>query len=84
MAQPVRLAVSETAGSALELFAEFLFHKLGIGVIVISRKGSAESSNAPLAGDVPALQVTRPRRARPADDAGGAQSVERGRAGGAL
>lgn len=51
-AQPGKMAVSVTAGSAQELFAKWLFDKLGLDVIVVGYKGGAESSNALLAGDV--------------------------------
>jgi tripartite-type tricarboxylate transporter receptor subunit TctC len=45
-AEPGRLVVSVTAGSAQELFAKWLFNALGLDVIVVGYKGGAESSNA--------------------------------------
>jgi tripartite-type tricarboxylate transporter receptor subunit TctC len=45
-AQPGRLAVSVTAGSAQELFAKWLFDRLSLDVIVVGYKGGVESSNA--------------------------------------
>jgi tripartite-type tricarboxylate transporter receptor subunit TctC len=51
-AQPGKLAVSVTAGSAQELFAKWLFDRLGVDVTIVGYKGGAESSNALLAGDV--------------------------------
>jgi len=53
-AQPGKLAVSVTAGSAQELFAKWLFDKLALDVTVVGYKGGAEASNALLAGDVAA------------------------------
>ena len=51
-AQPGRLAVSVTANSAQELFAKWLFGKLGLDVTVVGYKGGSEASTALLAGDV--------------------------------
>jgi tripartite-type tricarboxylate transporter receptor subunit TctC len=45
-AEPGKLVVSVTAGSAQELFAKWLFNALGLDVIVVGYKGGAESSNA--------------------------------------
>ena len=45
-AEPGRLAVSVTAGSAQELFAKWLFDKLGLDVTVVGYKGGAEAANA--------------------------------------
>src|SRR5688572_2249676 len=53
-AQPGKLAVSVTTGSAQELFAKWLFDKLGLDVTSVGYKGGAEASNAVLAGDVAA------------------------------
>lgn len=53
-AQPGKLAVSVTAGSAQELFAKWLLDKLALDVTVVGYKGGAEASNALLAGDVAA------------------------------
>jgi hypothetical protein len=53
-ARPGRLAVSVTAASGQELFAKWLFGKLGIEATVAGYRGGAESSNALLTGDVQA------------------------------
>jgi tripartite-type tricarboxylate transporter receptor subunit TctC len=45
-AEPGKLVVSVTAGSAQELFAKWLFNALGLDVIIVGYKGGAESSNA--------------------------------------
>jgi len=45
-AQPGKLAVSVTAASAQELFAKWLFDRLGLDVIVVGYKGGAEAANA--------------------------------------
>jgi len=45
-AQPGHLTVSVTAGSAQELFAKWLFDRLGLDVIVVGYKGGAEAANA--------------------------------------
>jgi tripartite-type tricarboxylate transporter receptor subunit TctC len=45
-AEPGRLAVSVTAGSAQELFARWLFDKLGLDVTVVGYKGGSEAANA--------------------------------------
>jgi putative tricarboxylic transport membrane protein len=45
-AQPGQLAVSVTAASAQELFAKWLFEKLGLDVTVVGYKGGGEAGNA--------------------------------------
>jgi tripartite-type tricarboxylate transporter receptor subunit TctC len=52
--QPGKVAVSVAAGSAQELFAKWLFTRLGADVTVVGYRGGAEASNALLAGDVAA------------------------------
>lgn len=53
-AQPGKLAVSVTAGSGQELFAKWLFGRLGIEVTVAGYRGGADAANALLTGDVQA------------------------------
>jgi tripartite-type tricarboxylate transporter receptor subunit TctC len=51
-AQPGKLAVSATQGSAQELFAKWLFGKLGLRVRNVGYEGGGPAANAMLAGDV--------------------------------
>jgi len=53
-AQPGKLAVSVTAGSAQELFAKWLFAKLDLDITIVGYKGGAEAGTALLAGNVTA------------------------------
>jgi len=53
-ARPGTVAVSVTAGSGQELFAKWLFERLGVDVTVAGYRGGAEASNALLTGDVQA------------------------------
>jgi tripartite-type tricarboxylate transporter receptor subunit TctC len=53
-ARPGTVAVSVTAGSGQELFAKWLFQRLGLDVTVAGYRGGAEASNALLTGDVQA------------------------------
>ena len=53
-AQPGKLAVSVTAAGGQELFAKWLFGRLGLDVTIVGYKGGAEASTALLAGDVQA------------------------------
>lgn len=53
-AQPGKLSVSVTAAGGQELFAKWLFARLGLDVILVGYKGGAEAGNALLAGDVTA------------------------------
>lgn len=53
-AQPNKLAVSVAQGSAQELFAKWLFAKLGLKVRLVGYAGGAPAANALLAGDVAA------------------------------
>ena len=51
-AQPGKLAVSVTQGGAQELFAKWLFGKLGLQVRIVGYDGGGPAANAMLAGDV--------------------------------
>ena len=51
-AQPGKLAVSVTQGGAQELFAKWLFSKLGLQVRTVGYEGGGPAANAMLAGDV--------------------------------
>lgn len=51
-AQPGKLAVSVAQGSAQELFAKWLFGKLGLQVRIVGYEGGGPAANAMLAGDV--------------------------------
>ncbi len=51
-AQPGKLAVSITQGGAQELFAKWLFGKLGLDVRLVGYNGGAAAANAMIAGDV--------------------------------
>jgi tripartite-type tricarboxylate transporter receptor subunit TctC len=51
-AEPNKLAVSVAQGSAQELFAKWLFGKLGIQVRVVGYDGGGPAANAMIAGDV--------------------------------
>ncbi len=51
-AEPDKLAVSVAQGSAQELFAKWLFGKLGLQVRLVGYGGGAPAANALLAGDV--------------------------------
>lgn len=51
-AQPGKLAVSVTQGGAQELFAKWLFNKLGLQVRIVGYEGGGPAANAMLAGDV--------------------------------
>ena len=51
-AQPGKLAVSVTQGGAQELFAKWLFSKLGLQVRIVGYEGGGPAANAMLAGDV--------------------------------
>ena len=53
-ARPGTVSVSVTAGSGQELFAKWLFGRLGLDVTVAGYRGGAEASNALLTGDVQA------------------------------
>ena len=53
-ANPGKLSISVTGGSAQETMAQWLVDQLKIDVLVIPYKGGAESINALLAGDVTA------------------------------
>lgn len=53
-AEPGKLAVSVAQGSAQELFAKWLFGKLGLQVRLVGYPGGAQAANALLAGDVAA------------------------------
>jgi putative tricarboxylic transport membrane protein len=53
-AQPGKLAVSVAQGSAQELFAKWLFSKLGLQVRTVGYEGGGPAANAMLAGDVTA------------------------------
>jgi len=52
--QPGKLAVSVAQGSAQELFAKWLFGKLGLQVRTVGYEGGGPAGNAMLAGDVAA------------------------------
>lgn len=51
-AEPRRLAVSVAQGSAQEIFAKWLFEKLGLQVRLVGYDGGGPAANALLAGDV--------------------------------
>lgn len=51
-AQPGKLAVSVTQGGAQELFAKWLFGKLGLDIRIVGYNGGGVAANAMLAGDV--------------------------------
>ena len=51
-AQPGKLAVPATQGGAQELFAKWLFSKLGLQVRIVGYEGGGPAANAMLAGDV--------------------------------
>jgi putative tricarboxylic transport membrane protein len=51
-AQPGKLAISVAQGSAQELFAKWLFGKLGLQVRTVGYEGGGPAANAMLAGDV--------------------------------
>jgi tripartite-type tricarboxylate transporter receptor subunit TctC len=51
-AEPGKLAVSATQGGAQELFAKWLFSKLGLQVRIVGYEGGGPAANAMLAGDV--------------------------------
>jgi putative tricarboxylic transport membrane protein len=51
-AEPGKLAVSVAQGSAQELFAKWLFGKLGLQVRTVGYEGGGPAANAMLAGDV--------------------------------
>ena len=51
-AQPGKLAISATQGGAQELFAKWLFAKVGINVRLVGYNGGGAAANAMLAGDV--------------------------------
>jgi tripartite-type tricarboxylate transporter receptor subunit TctC len=51
-AEPGKLAVSVAQGSAQELFAKWLFGKLGLQVRIVGYAGGGPAANALLAGDV--------------------------------
>jgi tripartite-type tricarboxylate transporter receptor subunit TctC len=51
-AQPGKLSVSLAQGSAQELFAKWLFNKLGLQVRIVGYEGGGPAANAMLAGDV--------------------------------
>ena len=51
-AQPGKLAISATQGGAQELFAKWLFAKVGINVRLVGYNGGGPAANAMLAGDV--------------------------------
>jgi tripartite-type tricarboxylate transporter receptor subunit TctC len=51
-AEPRKLAVSVAQGSAQEIFAKWLFEKLGVQVRLVGYAGGAPAANALLAGDV--------------------------------
>ncbi|MGJ7491526.1 tripartite tricarboxylate transporter substrate-binding protein [Variovorax sp. ZT4R33] len=53
-ANPGKLAISVTGGSAQETMAQWLVEQLKIDVVVVPYKGGAESINALLSGDVTA------------------------------
>jgi hypothetical protein len=53
-AQPGKLGVSVAQGSAQELFAKWLFPRLGLDVLVVGYKGGSDAANAMLTGDVAA------------------------------
>jgi len=50
--QPGKLTVSATQGGAQELFAKWLFGKLGLDVRMVGYNGGGAAANAMLAGDV--------------------------------
>lgn len=50
--EPGKLAVSVAQGSAQEIFAKWLFGKLGLDVRLVGYNGGAPAANALLAGDV--------------------------------
>lgn len=51
-AEPGKLAVSVSQGSAQELFAKWLFGELGIDVRLVGYQGGSKSANALVAGEV--------------------------------
>lgn len=51
-AEPRKLAVSVAQGSAQELFAKWLFGKLGLQVRIVGYEGGGPAANSMLAGDV--------------------------------
>jgi tripartite-type tricarboxylate transporter receptor subunit TctC len=51
-AEPRRLAVSIAQGSAQEVFAKWLFEKLGLQLRIVGYDGGGPAANALLAGDV--------------------------------
>lgn len=51
-AEPNKLAVSVAQGSAQELFAKWLFGKLGVQVRIVGYDGGGPAANALVAGDV--------------------------------
>jgi putative tricarboxylic transport membrane protein len=51
-AEPGKLAVSVAQGSAQELFAKWLFTRLGLRVRTVGYEGGGHAANAMLAGDV--------------------------------
>jgi tripartite-type tricarboxylate transporter receptor subunit TctC len=53
-AQPGKLSVSATQGGAQELFAKWLFGKLGLQIRLVGYNGGSAAANAMLAGDVTA------------------------------
>ena len=53
-AQPGKLAVSVAQGSAQELFAKWLFNRLGVEVVIVGYKGGSDAANAMLTGDAAA------------------------------
>lgn len=53
-AQPGKLSISVTGGTAQEVMARWLVDKLKIDVVVVPYKGGADAANALLAGDVTA------------------------------
>ena len=53
-ANPGKLSISVTGGTAQEVLAKWLVDTLKIDVLVVNYKGGAESANALLAGDVTA------------------------------
>ena len=51
-AEPGKVAVSVTQGGAQELFAKWLFAKLGLNIRIVGYNGGGAAANAMLAGDV--------------------------------
>jgi tripartite-type tricarboxylate transporter receptor subunit TctC len=51
-AEPGKLAISVAQGSAQEIYAKWLFDKLGLQVRLVGYSGGAPAANALLAGDV--------------------------------